>query len=261
MRKIVPEVHPLGGLSRFLGIAKFVELLFDFTLDHPFALGHADESHRHETPDGICDEIPTGILISADIGVGDKESREEFDDLIHGAKPHSGDGTKENDACGRVIVSQGRSQGLPADPCRNAESVSMDNVVVFEEIRDEPPTIEHIFFSIDGPGLRDRRETSEHVEAAPDTEAPECFVCQGRPTMNREDKDDEKNHHADIEGEFPVLVFQRKDCGDHHVGRSKRCDRVELREGGGEARHAVKSIAKTYPYVEENWYSAGAMGR
>ena len=219
-------------------IAKFLELLFDLVFNHPFALCYTDKRHCNETPHGICHEIPSGILVSADIGVLDEEGCKEFNDLIYSPQPHAGNGAEEDDACCGIVVAQRGAQCLPTDPGRNTESISMNDVIVFEEIGDKPPAIEHIFFSVDRPGMGDGCEAADHVEGAPDTEAPECFIGQRGTAVNRKDKDDQEDHHANIEGKFPVLVLHCKHRSDHEIGCGECSHGAEFRESWRNARHS-----------------------
>ena len=87
-------------------------------------------------------EIPPSILVPSHIRLRYQEHRNEFDDLVHGSKPHTRKNTerkKTNRWLNPLLHCPFEAE--EAEPCRNAESVRMNELIVFEHIGNDPEAV------------------------------------------------------------------------------------------------------------------------
>lgn len=121
-------------------------------------------------PDGVADEVPSGVGVASDIGFGDAGG-DELEDLVECSESHSHD--RGDDGEGEALLGGGADMELGADdfPAGDGgaeESKGVDDLVVAGEIGVEAEGVE------DGGGVvgdivgADGEGASDHVEEAPD---------------------------------------------------------------------------------------------
>jgi hypothetical protein len=107
------------------------------------AIVPADEKASDEATDEIEDEIPAGIDVAADIGAREKENSNEFNDLVQRAKSHACGGCEGESTTARKgpcwsVALQLIGEGVPANPCCDAKTIGMNQLVIFQQVRNEP---------------------------------------------------------------------------------------------------------------------------
>lgn len=143
-----------------------------------FLSSEIDEKARDETADQVGNEIPSRVEIAADVGFAKHEGRHEFEDFVERTEAHARRHAKRDEAKGWVefsseAVLNARAERFPAEPSGEAESVGVDEVIVFQFFRNEPKRIKNGVRAVIKPRLRNGNESPSHVEKSPDGEAPE----------------------------------------------------------------------------------------
>lgn len=181
-----------------------------------------------ECAEEIEDEIPARIDVAADVGVGNGQHRDEFDDFIERAKAHSRSGSESQQAITRkngrfAARSKVLAQTVPADPSGDAESIGMDQLIILEPRGDEPEAVKHRLAVTDEPVRRDRPESARHVSESPNAESPQLRELQRHAAVDQQHHGNQNQHGDDVKNKFAIASDKGTDEGHHQI--SPREDR------------------------------------
>ena len=188
-----------------------VRKLCVFAVTYPARCGsasHCDDETCDETAHKVCDEVPAGVEVASDVGVGEIQDGEEFDDLIESAETHSSEGGKGDGAEGGVeftteTIVNVCAERFPADPGGESEAVGVDEVIVFQAVLNEPPGVEDGVFSF----LRQLDEPACEVSGSPDGEAPEEAFREADLLVHEGNDDCEDDEEGNVEAEKPPIFL------------------------------------------------------
>ena len=103
---------------------------------------------RSARPQGIINQIPSRVHITANIRVRQHQGRHKFNNLIQSPKSHPSRRTQHHDTHPRLQPNPepGLHSGplrLPTQPRRNPEPIGVHHLVILQPLRDQPQRVEH----------------------------------------------------------------------------------------------------------------------
>lgn len=176
--------------------------------------------------DGIGDEIPGGVGVASDIGVGDGEDGDELDDLVDGAQPNPHEDRDDGEGDGFFGVEE-HAGGFVAGQGGGEEPDGVDELVVAGEVWREAQCVE------DGCGWLvvwvgccsewigelwvDGDCAAAHVHEPPECEEPEDEWGKADAEMQEHGQGDEYDHRERVEEELGVALAEGEGREYEHV--------------------------------------------
>jgi hypothetical protein len=109
----------------------------------------------------------------------------------------------------------------------------VNDVVVLQQVRDQPEAVQHAMFAVDGPCLGDGDEAASHVNQSPAAQAPQHERAESNATIRKPDDATKHQHDHDVEDELGVTGHDRPGNCCKKVGGIKRQNRHELAQPAG----------------------------
>lgn len=157
-------------------------------------------------------------MVASDVGVFQIEHGEEFDELIDGSESHSaeysdGDGANRGVKFSPEAMKDTGAESLPAEPRSNAEPETMDDMIVFQRVFDQPPRVEDFIGTSKRPTLWKWHHSAGEMNESPKSEAPLKTTRKSYSFLDKGNHDDEEEEKRDVEFE-EFRVFLDRGCGD-----------------------------------------------
>ena len=190
-----------------------------------------DQNPGEQSAAEVGDQVLAGIVVTTDVGFGNVDDGNVFDDFIHRSQPHASEDAQGNHADrGKELSAQtmmnAGAKGLPDEPSGRAKSEAVNEVVVFDGLVDDPPGIENLILAMIRPTVGESHEPAGQMHRSPDRHAPKKGAGEIYPLMHHgnDDREDPDKRDVDFE-EFPILLDNGCADGGHHVKDHHEDDR------------------------------------
>ena len=136
-----------------------------------------DQHGGDQAAERVGNQVPAGVLIAADVRLGQDPGGDELDHLVGRPDAHPGGHADRQEAHRRAgrrsSAGERSSKPLPADPGHDPEAVGMDQLIELEQPRHQPEVVEDVGLPADRPGGGHGHQPARHVGHPPDRQAPE----------------------------------------------------------------------------------------
>ena len=129
----------------------------------------------------VEDQVPAGVGVAADVGLGQCQGGDELDDLVDAADPHAGQDREDGRGGVEPLAGQPPAQHLGAGEGGCAEAEGVDQPVEAEQVESEHRVVEDSVV-VEG------NDASGHVGETPDGEGPQHRTAEVEPVVEAHDE-------------------------------------------------------------------------